>query len=194
MGFTNLLELKNTKPGIGENVWFAPVAWFTPNGIKKAIPDSVIIAEDHEFLPGKGFVKLQLAPRKNKLDVTSIGDLGLNKFFFELDIFLPGSYAELHEQVQNLLNVPLIVLCYDADCPIEFYYDLGTAEEASYLTVDFTTGVIQDGSKGYAGRIYTTSTAVWLYEGFITTPDEQPILTEQGDFILTESGEKIYIE
>ena len=200
-GFQNLLAPKNIQSGIGDYIWVAPVSWFAPNGIKTPTPpfenpgDSVIITEDHEFLDGKGFVKMQCAPRKNKLELKTIGDLGLNKFENQLEVFLPGSYIELHEQAKNLINIPLIVLCFDCDCPIEYMYNLGCDCVSCWMTLDFSTGYTHEGNKGYKGLIQTTSNSVYFYEGMVTLTDVQEffLLGEDGAPILTESENPITV-
>lgn len=193
MDFQNLLDPKNIQSGIGEKIWLAPVSWFAEGGVKTPNDGGVMIDEDYEFQIGFGFVEIQLAPRKNKYSAKSIGELGLNKLTLELEVFIPGSYAQLHEQANALMNVPLIVLCYDGACDVDFYYAIGCDGVAGYITFDFSTGVTNDGVKGYSGKVVTDKNSVWLYDGFIKILTGYFLGKEEDHNagILTEDGQKI---
>lgn len=193
--FVNLLDPENIGSGIGEYIWIAPFYWFAAGGIKKPAPGTIIIEDDYEFLPGKGFVKLLLAPRKNQYEVATKGDIGLNGLEHTLTVFIPGSYAELHEQAKNLLNTPFVVLFYDANCPVELVYSLGINDSAAWFELDFSTGFTHEGNKGYLGTVKTDQCSVLFYEGVIA---EVPVgdlflYTEDGQPVLTEDGQKILI-
>jgi hypothetical protein len=173
--YKNLLEPKNVGSGIAEFLLIAPVAWFTtiatPTAPFTNQGDSLRITADHEFVEGKGFAKFQLAPRKNKFDMKTTGDLGLNKFVTDaIEFFVPGSYIEAHEQMKNLLNTPLITLVKDCDCVAETYYQFGCDCQFCWLTVDFSTGYTHEGNKGFLGKIVFDGSA-FFYEG------EKTILT-----------------
>lgn len=99
-----------------------------------------------------GFAKFQLVPQKNKLSAKTVGDLGLNKMNQELDFFVGGSYALLHEQMKALLNTPCIILVKDANCDAGMYYQLGCDCQAAWVTSDFDTATTKDGAKGYSAK------------------------------------------
>lgn len=172
--YANLKTPQNVQSGVADYVLIAPVAHFVEGGIKCpkapfANPgDEIRIKEDHEFLPNKGFAKFALAPEKNQLTAKTIGDKGFQKLDIEDTIFIPGSYAELHETMKNLLNVPLIALHKDSNCEANIHYQMGCDCVYAYLSVDFSTGTTKDGVKGYEGKISYSNGYVQFYEGEIT--------------------------
>ena len=132
--------------------------------------DSLKIKTAHEFLTDKGFIYFSLAPEKNKLDIKAAGDTGFVKQNIEVDIFIPGSYVEAHEQVKNLLNVKLIAMVKDANCEENLLYHLGCDCQAAYLTADFSTGTTKDGNKGYAGKL-TYAGGILFYDEAAGAPE-----------------------
>ncbi|HRN79982.1 MAG TPA: hypothetical protein PKY29_04485 [Ferruginibacter sp.] len=181
--YRHLKTPQNTQSGVGDFVLVAPVSDFEDDGIKcPSAPftnpgDEVKILTPHVFKSGKGFIKIMLAPEKNQLNGATIGDKGFQKLDLVLDVFIPGSYALLHETVKNLLNQPLIAMTKDSDCPANMYYQLGCDCVYAYLTVDFSTGTTRDGMKGYAGKISYQNGYVQLYAA------------SGGPQLLEESGE-----
>ncbi len=170
--YKNLVTPTNASSGISEFVLLAPAAWFTtiatPTAPFTNQGDSVTVTADHVFTTGKGFAKMQLAPRKNKFDLKTTGDLGLNKMVTDaIEFFVPGSYKEAHEQMGNLINTPLIVLVKDCDCKTETYYQFGCDCMFAWATVDFSTGYTHEGNKGYMGKIVFDNPH-FFYEGAIT--------------------------
>ena len=121
--YANLKTPQNISSGIADYALLGAVSDFTDDGIKCPIApfnnqgDEVKIKTAHQFNAGKAFAKFLLAPEKNELNAKTIGDLGFQKLDFELKIFIPGSYAEAHEAVKNIINTPLIVLVKDSNCP-----------------------------------------------------------------------------
>jgi hypothetical protein len=171
--YKNLKTPRNTGSGVADFVLIAPVYDFEEGGIKVPVApftdpgDEVTIKGSHVFKSERAFAKFQLAPEKNKLDATTIGDKGFNKLDQTLEVFIPGSYAEAHEAVKNLLNTPLIALSPDADCGANMYYQLGTSCVYAFLTVDFSTGTTKDGNKGYIGKINYAAPAIFIYQGSV---------------------------
>lgn len=170
--YQNLLAPKNTRSGVAENILLAPVDWFTRDGIKcPAAPfslpgDEITIKESHVFKTGKGFLNFQLAPQKNSLSYTTVGDLSLSRQNAELKIFIAGSYKEAHESIKNLINTPLIALIKDASCEENMYYQLGCDCTKAWLTASFTTGTTKDGVKGYEATL-TYDGGPQFYEGLV---------------------------
>ncbi|WP_347268968.1 hypothetical protein [Paracoccus sp. (in: a-proteobacteria)] len=170
--YKSLLTPKNVQSGISEYILFAPVEWFTtiatPTAPFTNQGDSIRITADHVFAASKGFVKMQLAPRKNKFDMKSVGDIGLNKLVTDaVEFFVPGSYAEAHEQMKNLINTPLVCLVKDAQCEADILYQFGCDCQSAWITVEFGTGTTNEGVKGFSGKmVYDGS--LFLYEGAVT--------------------------
>lgn len=157
--YRNLREPQNVLSGVAEFALVAPKSFFTDDGIKSPVApfttpgDSIKIKDAHVFKEGKGFIYYQLAPQKNELSYKTVGDLGLSKLNAEAKIFIPGSYAELHEAMADLVNVPLIVLQKDSQCAANLYYHLGNDCQFAWVKPEFTTGTTASGVKGYAVTI-----------------------------------------
>lgn len=172
--YRNLRKPKNVISGVADFILIAPVYDFEVDGIKCPVApftdpgDEVTIKEDHVFKAGRGFAYFALAPEKNQLTGKTIGDKGFNKLDIEDDIFIPGSYVEVHEAVKNFLNTPCIALHKDADCAADMYYQLGCDCVFAYLTVDFSTGTTKDGNKGYAGKISYQQGYIQVYKGAVS--------------------------
>jgi len=168
--FTNLLQPVNTTSGVSEYILVAPVYDFDVDGIKcpeapfTVKGDQVKVKVPHVFLATKSFVKIICAPEKNQLNAKTIGDTGFNKFDFEYDFFVAGSYAELHEQMSNFLNTPLIVMAKDSNCSANLFYQLGCDCVFAYMKLDFSTGTTKDGVKGYSGKVTYQNGAILLYD------------------------------
>lgn len=163
----NLIIPTKQPSGLGETVYIALNEWFATDGVKIA-DDGVNINENHQFANGLfGFMECQLMPRKNHLTSKSIGELAGNKFEFDLEIVIPGSYIENHSQQKQLLNKPLIVLVKDICSNESLTYQIGTQQTPAYLTHTFTTGTDKDGMKAYKINILTTGCFVQLYNGII---------------------------
>ncbi len=155
--YKNLKTPKNIPSGLAEFVLIAPMAWITALSVPTAPfndpGDEITITTAHTFAQGKGFAKHQLAPQKNKLDIKSRGELALQGQMQELDIFIPGSYAQVHEQMKKFQNTPVVALAKDANSEADMYYQLGNDTLSAWMTVDFSTGTTKDGVKGYAAKI-----------------------------------------
>lgn len=170
--YKNLTSPTNTGSGISEFFLIAKADDFVEGGIQvpvapydgQAYGDSVRIVAPHEFKDGRGFAKVSLAPEKNSLTAKTIGDLMFQKLDFELKVFIPGSYAVLHESIFNFINQQLIILTKDSNCGANMWYQLGSPCTFAYLKADFSTGTTKDGVKGYDGTITWQNAFVQLYD------------------------------
>lgn len=169
--YQNLKSPQNISSGVADKIFVAPKAWIDDLKVPTAPftnpGDEITTVDTHIFAAGKGFAEFQLAPQKNSLAIKPKGDLGLNGQTVEVKIFLPGSYAEAHEQVKNLMNTPLIAILPDSNCGANLNYQLGCDCMGAYLVADFTTGTTKDGVKGYEATI-TYDDGITIYEGDIT--------------------------
>lgn len=167
--FQHLKNPQNIGSGVAQNLLLAPLAWFAAGGVKEppavgvATGDEVTIRENHVFLAGKGFFEMLLAPEMNSLEAKTIGDKGFQKLDQTLRVFVPGSYAEVHECIKNLLNVPFIGLIQDSNCGSNLWYQLGTDCVPAYFTCNFSTGTTKDGKKGYEVELNYTAKSIVLY-------------------------------
>ncbi len=168
--YKNLKAPINTGSGVADYVLLAPVSWFEEDGINCPVApftlpgDEVTVKVPHTFLAGKAFVKYALAPEKNQLDAKTIGDKGFQKLDQELKIFVPGSYAELHEAMKNWMNTPLIALTKDSNCSADMFYMLGCDCVFAYMSIDFSTGTTKDGVKGYTATVSYLGGSILLYK------------------------------
>lgn len=155
--YKNLRSYANAGSGIAEYALLAPYSWFkTPGGLKYpqgpfgVTPgDSITIKTPHEFIDGKGFIYFILAPEKNQLDGTTVGDFGFNKKNYAVKMFFPGSTPAQHEALKNMMNTPFIGIFKDANCDANMYYQLGSDCTKGYITSNFSTGTTKDGVKGF---------------------------------------------
>lgn len=197
MALINLVNPKNVASGIGQVLFLAPVSYFTT--LQKPEPPflypgaSVTIFDDHIFLPNKNFLQFVLAPDKNDFTAKTYGDLGSQQLDQTIKCILPGSYAEQHELVKNLLNEPIIALVKDANCPANLYYQLGNSCNPAYFSADFTTGTTKDGMKGYSCTVNALATPINLYAGIIQLDVAAGIIlqTEDGNILITEDGQPL---
>ena len=175
--YKNLKTPQNVPSGIAEFVLIAPLAWITALSVPVAPfnnpGDEITITTAHTFAAQKGFVKHQLAPQKNKLDIKSRGEIGLNGQSQDLEVFIPGSYVQVHEQMKNFENTPLIVLAKDANSEADLWHQLGCDTVSAWLHADFSTGTTKDGVKGYVAKI--------IYDGsplFYSTGAEPVVIAD----------------
>jgi hypothetical protein len=167
--YDHLTNPQNTESGVAEFILLAPASAFAANGMKcPKAPfnnpgDEVTIREPHEFVAGEGFVKVMLAPEKNQLTAETVGDKGFMKLRENAEVFIPGSYAALHEAIKNWKNKPLIILVKDSNCEANMWYQIGCDCEGSYLSASFGTGTTAEGTKGYTCGFSRMSSAITLY-------------------------------
>ena len=177
LSYTPILSTKNKPSGIADFFLWAPVVDFDVNGIQCATePENcaeninlVTISQDHVFLTDKGFLRINCAPSKNQLEAAMIGDAGSLKFMKSMKIFIPGSDAELHSQITQMMNTPGIYLVKDSNCGADVWYQLGCdCVYAHFKDGKFTSGTNKDGVKGYEITIEAPDSAVTFYTGVIT--------------------------
>lgn len=166
----NITSGSNTSSGLCETVYISLKEFFIDGGIKPATP--IKIEQHHQFAKGLyGFIECALMPQKNHLTVKPVADLLSNRFEFDLEVVLPGAYAELLHFSKQLLNKPLIVLVKDY-CNTGVTYQIGTATSPAYLQSSFKTGTEKDGFKGLIFNIKTTGCSVQLYQPIIKIWEE----------------------
>jgi hypothetical protein len=175
MAFENLLDPRNEAPGIGEIAYVAPLSWFDT----LQSPTGNVISGTHTFVDVlKGFIPVLLGPEKNSYGAKSFGEKGFSNLDHEAKLFLPGSYATLHEWISNFLNKPCIVLLPDANCGSGVFYQLGNSCARAYMGAEFATGTTKDGAKGYTNTVNWPNQKVILYTGEITIAKEQTELLQ----------------
>lgn len=180
--YKNLKTPQNVGSGVADYLLIAPVSDFLEDGIKcPTAPftdpgDEIKIKTPHDFKPERGFAKWILATEKNKIDGATLGDKGFQKLDLTLEAMLPGSYAEQHEAVKNIINVPLIVLVPDSNCASGIFYQLGCDCVYAWATANFATGTTREGNKGYTIQISYLGGYVQLYN----PGTDIPVLNDNG--------------
>jgi hypothetical protein len=177
--YKNLKSHQNQSSGLAEQILIAPMSWITEPAVPTAPftnpGDEVTVKTAHTFAATKGFTKHQLAPQKAKLDIKTKGELGANGHSQELEVFIPGSYAQAHEQMKKWMNTPLMAMIKDANPGSKMYYQLGYDENlAAWLVPDFMTATTKDGIKGFTVKI-TYDDGALLYDA---TTNEPTILAD----------------
>ena len=179
-GFTDIQTTANRASGVADFFYWAAVSEFATNGIQ--CPPSpmdattnaalVTISTDHVFQLDKGFHRINGSTGKNNLEANITGEAGSLKFMKTVKVFIPGSDAELHSQISQMLNQPMIVLIKDSNCASNVWYQLGCDCEWAFIEPQggFKTGTNKDGVKGYELTISCPGSAVVLYAGAITFP------------------------
>lgn len=166
--YDNLTSPRNSTSGVSDFFMLAPVTAFTdvkcPEAPFTNPGDEVTIRSPHVFPVGQGFIRVLLAPEKNKLDLETVGNKGFQKFNQKLIGFIAGSYAELHEAIKNWLNKPLIILIKDSNCDENLWYQIGCDCEAAYMTAKFMTGTTAEGEKGYEIEFSVMTNYVAIYK------------------------------
>lgn len=200
MAFINLVTPQNVATGIGQVLFLAPLDYFYK--VQQPEPPfyfpgaSVTIFDDHIFKAGKNFLQLLLTEEKNDFTAKTVGEEGNYSLDQNINALIPGSYADLHEFIKNIINQPVIALAKDANCPANLYYQVGTACNPAYFTGNFETGTTKDGMKGYSCSINAYGAAINLYAGEIMLDAAVGtiIQTEDGNDLLTEDGKELEVE
>jgi hypothetical protein len=162
---TNLNSPQNIGSGVADYLLFAPAEHFAE--IAEIIDDGVIIENDHAFKPDRGFIHINLAPFKNEITAATIGDMGSQQQDQQLKVFIPGSYAELHETIKNMNNTALIALIKDSNCSADLWYQFGNSCRFAYISANFSTGTTRDGVKGYDVLVKFINPHIQIYEGYV---------------------------
>ncbi|MBK6820249.1 MAG: hypothetical protein IPG85_11935 [Bacteroidetes bacterium] len=71
---SHLLNPGNVSSGVANYFLFAPVSWFA--NIQCPDDDSIIISEEHDFLPGKDWIKVITSPNTGEVNASPIGEIG----------------------------------------------------------------------------------------------------------------------
>lgn len=147
-GLSHLLEPGKTASGVQDHFFFAPVSWFET--IQCPLADGIVIPEEHVFVSGKNWIKVNVSPNTGDVNASSIGEVGSKKFIKKYKGFVPGTKETLHASMAGLKNEPIILIVPDSDCPSGYRYQLGCDCVYAYCeSAEFTTGGLKDGRKGY---------------------------------------------
>ncbi len=172
--YKHLRQVKNSTSGLADTIliaqkdWFETIACADPNAATATLDTATLIAENHVFKAGFGFIEIQCAPFKNKLDGATIGEVGSSSFDNTISAMVPGSHEALHETIRQFKNQSLIALVRDGNCSEERYYQLGCDCKGAWMAASFSTGEGKGGQKGYNITLSVEQEAVITYGGTIT--------------------------
>lgn len=195
----NLNKRQNVAPGIAAYALVAKRSDFTTlQGI--AVPtddtptgDRVKIKTPHVFKDGKAWSKWSLAKDKNQMEATGEGDPTFRQLKQTATLFIPGSDADMHSVMADLLNEDLIVLVRDSTCASNLYYQLGNDCSPAAMNPKFTTSTTASGVKGYEVTIEYSGPCVQLYDAAIGSiiedgAGENIVMTFVSEVEATNSG------
>lgn len=174
----SFLNVKSNKAAIGgltDVMYLAPLQFFNNGGLKSpeytegGTPETLVeVNQTHTFRQGKGFLQINLEPLKNKISTTTIGNISSQAQQLVLEVFVPGSYANLHGMFADIKNLPMAVLIKDRQwCKEGKYYQIGSFEHPAYVSGSFETGTPFQDKKGYKIKITAINNAIWLYSGLV---------------------------
>jgi hypothetical protein len=175
--FASLKTHSNQGSGVSDILLFAPITEFTTISgptitASPGVPvpgEEVTISADHVFPANAGFIEVLCAPFVNQMMAATTGDTGNKKFNPKVEVFVPGSYAVLHEFAKNIMNLPAILLVKEGNCEAGFYYQIGNSCNFAWIDVmEWGTGTTKDGKKGYKITWEASAAGIYTYTGTVT--------------------------
>ncbi|WBO86257.1 hypothetical protein [Hymenobacter yonginensis] len=180
----DLAKLKNldgpagedNTPGLLGYVLFAPEAWFTTiakapkySAAQATAGTSAIIATDHVFKDGYGFLKLYITVDSNQLKADIVGERDGRGLKINFEGFHPGNKPESLEFLNLVKNIGGIMLVPDADGE---YIQVGAEGLPVELLPSYDSGKLNSGRRGTMVKGEAYSTGLKLYRGNI---DYKPV-------------------
>ncbi|WP_206986587.1 hypothetical protein [Hymenobacter telluris] len=162
------LEGADNTPGLLGYILWAPTSWFTT--IAKApkydgtgaAGASAVIADNHAFKPGKGFLRFYITLDSNELKGEVVGERDGRGQKLTFDGFHPGNKAEALEMANIVKNVDGIMLVPDADGK---YIQVGAQGLPVELAVSYGSGKLSGGRRGITLKGECYAIGIKLYEG-----------------------------
>jgi hypothetical protein len=127
--------------------------------------ETAIIADDHAFAVGKGFVKVYITLDSNQLKAAVVGDRDGRGLKVSFEGFLPGNKAEALEFAQVVKNLGLIMLVPDADGT---FLQVGSEGLPVELACDYDSAKLSSGRRGFTVKGECYATGLKIYAGDIT--------------------------
>ncbi len=167
----NLIDLskevqKSNMGSIKQNFYFAPLWYFTSNGIKVPtgtdLSTNTVIQDTHEFIDGHGFHKVYNTLDKAGVTFEIQGERDGRSFKQKAKAFVPGSRIELHGMMAIMINEPCIVLLEESDGQV---IQIGSKDYYAELIGKFMTGDTTAGLRGYEIEIESVAPVNYHYTG-----------------------------
>ena len=162
---------EDNTPGLLGYVLFAPEAWFDSiakapkySAAQAAAGTSAIIADNHTFKAGLGFLKLYITLDSNELKADIVGERDGRGLKFGFEGFHPGNKPESLELLNLVKNTGGIML---VPTPDEEFIQVGAEGLPVELMPSFGTGKLSSGRRGITVKGECYATGIKLYRGDI---------------------------
>lgn len=177
--YSDIVGPNGTEDNIGgatERWWFAPKDWFASiadvkkldDGTATAFTDYSVIATDHTFTSGKGFIEIYCTPDKGSGSWAAQGETDGHSYKGTMKAFVPGINGTLLGMLRKLKNEKCIVLQELADGKVLQY---GSPRfSAKVLATNIGTATNSSGVRGSEIEVTCMESGPVLYTGEITTP------------------------
>ncbi|WP_400194061.1 hypothetical protein [Hymenobacter sp. B81] len=166
------LEGEDNTPGLLGYVLFAPESWFATIAKAPKYSDaqasaglSAVIATDHTFKVGKGFLKIYITLDSNELKAEIVGERDGRGLKVSFEGFHPGNKPESLEMLNLVKNIGGIMLVPDPDGG---FFQVGAEGLPVELTPSFGSGRLSSGRRGTTVKGECYATGLKLYQGDIT--------------------------
>jgi hypothetical protein len=165
------LDGADNTPGLLNYVLWAPVSWFktiakAPKYSPTAAPGtSAVIAADHEFLDGFGWLRIYLTLDSSELKGSVVGERDGRGQKLELEGFHPGNKPEALEFFNLVKNIDGIMLVPDAD---NTYIQVGADGLPVEMAPAYNSGKLSGGRRGITVKVECYAIGIKLYKGDIT--------------------------
>lgn len=162
--------------GLSPEAYFLPQPFVDTMTIPQLSPTSTLqemgtVSEDITPIAGQGFVKIDLQVDLNSVSTALIGNRGNKKDQTTLNVFVPGTKAQVLGFKRVYKNVPGIYIVKDYNGKM---FVVGTKLAPAYLdNLEVTTGVGNEDNNGGTGTTVSNAN-LFEYTGVITwkTPGE----------------------
>lgn len=132
------------------------------------------VSADIVPIAGKGFVKLDLQVDLNSVSTSLVGNRGNKKDQTTLNIFIPGTKAQVLGFKKTYKNIPGIFVVKDYNGR---QFVIGTKDAPAYIdNLEVTTGMANEDNNGATGTIISNAN-LYEYTGVVTYLTE-PVVPE----------------
>lgn len=157
-------DIKNPAPGFSHKAYIGVLTDFTT---VETATDGVI-AGDHAFDVGDGFMEVLNAESKPEMNSSANGSGGnMGPDVYVQNLFIPGDSVEVQDAVDAIRNEELIVLVQDAT-QAGTVWQYGNAQNPAHIiAVNKQSGTLGNGEKGTMIQIQAVNR--YDYQGTITS-------------------------
>lgn len=168
---------EDNTPGLKGYVMFAPESYFETiaqapkySAAQASAGLSAVIAENHTFKTGLGFLKIYMTLDSNELKAETVGERDGRGSKLMLEGFHPGNSAQVIEMLNLVKNTGGILLVPDADGT---YIQVGAKGLPAEVSFSYGSGKLSGGRRGFTIKAEAYAAAIRLYKGDVT---EKPVI------------------